>query len=313
VTRFLSRRVALAIPILLGVSLVVFFTIKLIPGDPVASLLGPNASPRDRAALVERLGLNQPLPRQYIAWLMGVGRGDLGRSIAKQTPVLPMVVSAMINTLILTMFAAVVAMVGGVALGLISALRRGRAAASAASATSLVAVSAPQYSVGLILIVVFAVTLGWFPAVGMYDARDQSLGSLLHHLVLPGITAALVPMGIIARMFRSSLLDELSKDYVEALRARGLPRRRVIVHAVHNTVPTMLTVAGLQFGYLLGGVVFVETIFSWPGVGLLVFQAISQRDLPVIQAGVLVSALAFVVLNLMVDAAHGAVDPRIRH
>jgi peptide/nickel transport system permease protein len=313
VTRFLSRRVALAVPILLGVSLVVFFTIKLIPGDPVASLLGPNASPRDRAALVSRLGLDRPLPQQYVAWLVGVGRGDLGRSIAKQTPVLPMVVSAMVNTLILTMFAAAVAMVGGLALGLVSALRRGRASATAASASSLVAVSAPQYSVGLILIVVFSVSLGWFPAVGMYDARDQSLGSLLHHLVLPGITAALVPMGIIARMFRSSLLDELSKDYVEALRARGLPRRRVIVHAVHNTVPTMLTVAGLQFGYLLGGVVFVETIFSWPGVGLLVFQAISQRDLPVIQAGVLVSALAFVVLNLMVDAAHGAVDPRIRH
>jgi peptide/nickel transport system permease protein len=313
VTRFLTRRILLAIPILLGVSLVVFVTIKLIPGDPVASLLGPNATPRDRLALTERLGLDQPLPRQYVTWLAGVGKGDLGRSIAKQTPVRPMVVSAMVNTLILTAFAAVVAFTGGLLLGLISVLRRGRPSSAVSSATSLVAVSAPQYSVGLILIVVFSVTLGWFPAVGMYDARDQSLGSLLHHIVLPGITAALVPMGIIARMFRSSLLDELSKEYVEALRARGLPQWRVIVHAVHNTVPTMLTVAGLQFGYLLGGVVFVETIFSWPGVGLLVFTAISQRDLPVIQAGVLISALAFVALNLAVDTVHGTIDPRIRH
>jgi peptide/nickel transport system permease protein len=311
--RFLARRVLLAIPILLGVSLVVFITIKLIPGDPVASLLGPNATPKDRAALVARLGLDRPLPSQYIAWIKGVLTGDLGRSIGKQTPVLPMVVSAMINTLILTAFAAVVAVVGGVTLGLISALRRGRATATASSATSLLAVSAPQYSVGLILIIVFSVTLGWFPAVGMYDARNQSMGSLLSHIVLPGVCAALVPMGIIARMFRASLLDELSKEYVEALRARGLPRWRVIVHAMHNTVPTMLTIAGLQFGYLLGGVVFVETIFSWPGIGLLVFTAISQRDLPVIQAGVLISALAFVLLNLFVDAVHGSIDPRIRH
>jgi peptide/nickel transport system permease protein len=313
VTRFLARRVLLAIPILLGVSLVVFVTIKLIPGDPVASLLGPNATPKDRAALVARLGLDQPLPRQYVAWLGGAVTGDLGRSIGKQTPVLPMVTSAMANTLILTGFAAAVAVVGGVGLGLVSALRRGKASATASSSVSLVAVSAPQYSVGLILIIVFSVSLGWFPAVGMYDPRNQSLGSLLSHVVLPGVTAALVPLGIIARMFRASLLDELSKEYVEALRARGLPRWRVVVHAVHNTVPTMLTIAGLQFGYLLGGVVFVETIFSWPGIGLLVFTAIGQRDLPVIQAGVLLSALAFVLLNLAVDAVHGTIDPRIRH
>jgi len=314
-TRFLLRRLGLAIPTLLGVSFVIFVTIRIVPGDPVASLLGPTGSPEARAELTTKLGLDKPIPVQYVTWLSRVGQGDLGRSIAKQTDALPYVWEAFRNTITLSLFAAVVAIVGGIALGVIAATRRGKVASAISSGVSLFAVSAPQYSVGLILIVYLAAGQGWFPTGGMRNTTGADAGTtldLIRHLWLPGISAALVPLGIIARMVRSSMLDALAADFVEALRARGLPEWKIRWHAFHNTLPSVLTIAGLQVGYLLGGVIFVEVVFSWPGLGLVVFQSISQRDLPVIQAGVLVSALAFVVINLIVDTLHGLLDPRIR-
>ncbi|MFN0030104.1 MAG: ABC transporter permease [Acidimicrobiales bacterium] len=311
--RFLLRRVGLAVPTLFGVSVVIFVTIRLIPGDPVASLLGPTGSPEARARLTKDLGFDDPIPMQYLKWVSHVVRGDLGQSISKQTGALGYVWEAFRNTLTLSCFAAVLAIVGGIALGVIAATRRGRIASGISSALSLFSISAPQYSVGLILIVYLSAGRGWFPSGGMGNPTGGGgFGDLLHHLWLPGISAALVPLGIIARMVRSSMLDALSADFVEALRARGIPELKVRWHAFHNALPSVLTIAGLQVGYLLGGVIFVEIVFSWPGLGLVVFQSISQRDLPVIQAGVLVSALAFVVINLMVDALHGLMDPRIR-
>lgn len=310
--RFFVRRLVLTLPILLGVSVVIFVTIKIIPGDPVASLLGPTGTPEARAALTHKLGLDQPLPVQYVKWLWNLAQGDAGVSIAQQQPALGVVWSAFANTLTLTAFAALAALLGGTALGVLLATRRGRPSARLASGFSLFAVSAPSYSLGLIFIVYFAARLGWFPTGGMHSLSSNGTGDLLHHLVLPGLTAALVPLGIIARMVRSSLSDTLGADFVESLHARGLPPRRVLRHVLHNTLPSITTIAGLQLGYLLGGVVFVETIFSWPGLGLLVFNSISQRDLPVIQAGVLVSAVAFVAINLCVDTVHGLIDPRIR-
>jgi peptide/nickel transport system permease protein len=311
---FVARRVLLTIPILLGVSIVVFIMIKIIPGDPVASLLGVNSTPQARAMLTHRLGLDKPLPVQYLTWLWHTLQGDLGTSIAQQMPARSMVVSAFWNTLLLTAFAAIVAIGGGVILGAIGAFRRGKPSAAVSSGISLFSVSAPQYSVGLILMILFAVQHPWFPSGGMHDVTGNGgFVDLLRHLVLPGITAALIPMGIVARMFRSTLLDVMNQDWMEALRARGLSQRSLTLHAFHNTLPGLLTIAGLQLGYLLGGVVFVETIYSWPGLGLLVYQSITQRDLPVIEAGVLVAALAFVVLNLVVDIAHAAIDPRYRH
>jgi peptide/nickel transport system permease protein len=313
VITFLFRRTLAAVPILIGVSLVVFTTIKIIPGDPVASLLGPTSTPEARLALTQRLGLDDPLPVQYLAWVWHVLQGDLGNSIAKQTTVLPLVTDAFVNTLVLTAFAALLAFVLGVGLGTISALRRGKLSAALSNGVALFSISVPQYSVGLLLIVYVATGTGLFPTSGMYDATGGgSWGDLLSHLVLPGITAALVPAGIIARMFRSTVIDVMSLDFVDAMRSRGLTERRILLHAFHNTLPTLLTIAGLQLGYLLGGVVFVETVFSWPGLGLLVFQSISQRDLPVIQAGVIASALAFVVINLVVDALQATIDPRVR-
>ncbi|AEA26797.1 ABC-type transporter, integral membrane subunit [Pseudonocardia dioxanivorans CB1190] len=310
---YVGRRLLMAIPILFGVSIVIFITIKIIPGDPVASLLGPTGSPEARAALTERLGLNEPWPVQYVTWLGHTLTGDLGTSIARRSDVAPMVLDALMNTLILSAAAAVIAIVLGVAVGALTALRRTGILARLGNALALFSISVPQYSIGLLLIIYLAAGAGLFPVSGMYNPNgDGGFVDLFNHLILPAVTAALVPAGIIARMFRSSVLDVMSMDFVEALTSRGLSHRRVMVHAFHNTVPSLLTVAGLQIGYLLGGVIFVEAVFAWPGIGLLVYQSITQRDLPVIQAGVLVSALAFVVLNLVVDALHGLVDPRIR-
>lgn len=312
-TLFLLRRLAASVPILVGVSLVVFITIKIIPGDPVASLLGPTSTPEARQALTERLGLDDPLPVQYLSWVWHVLQGDLGNSIAKQTLVTPLVMDAFRNTLLLAGFAAVVAFAGGIALGAVAALRRGKVSAAICNAFALFSISVPQYSVGLLLIIYVATGTGLLPTSGMYDPiGGGGWGDLFAHLILPGITAALVPAGIIARMFRSVVIDVMSMDFVDAMRARGLSERRILAHAFHNTLPTLVTIAGLQLGYLLGGVIFVETVFSWPGLGLLVFQSISQRDLPVIQAGVILSALAFVVINLVVDAVQATIDPRVR-
>ena len=310
---FLIRRILMTVPILIGVSIVIFITIKIIPGDPVASLLGPTSTPAQRADLTARLGLDDPLPIQYGAWVWHLFQGDLGTSIARQTSVLPLVSDAFMNTLILTAFAAVLAVLLGMVLGAVAALRRGRIAATISNAISLFCISTPQYTIGLILIIFIASATGWFPVSGMQNSiGGGGAGDVLWHLVLPGITAALVPAGIIARMFRSTVIDVMSLDFIDSYRARGLSEARILRHAFHNTLPTLLTVAGLQIGYLLGGVIFVETVFAWPGLGQLVFSSISRRDLPVIQAGVMLSALAFVVINVVVDLAHGLLDPRVR-
>ena len=310
---YLSRRLLAAIPILVGVSIVVFVTLKLTPGNPVDTLLGPTSTPADRTQLTKQLGLDNPVPVQFWDWFSRIVRGNFGTSIAQQLPARPIVLHAFANTLILAGFAALIAIIFGVALGALSAIRTGRASGSTAAGFSLFAVSVPQYSLALLLIIVFSVHFHLLPPTGMHDpAGPGGTGDLFRHLLLPGICAALVPMGIIARMFRSSMLEVLGQDFFESYRARGLPMWRIYLHAFHNTLPSLLTVAGLQVGYLLGGVVFVETVFSWPGIGLLVYNSISQRDLPVIQASVLVSAVAFVVINVVVDVLHATIDPRLR-
>ncbi len=310
--RFVLRRLLLAVPVLFGVSIIVFATIKIIPGDPVANLAGPGASQATKQALRERLGLDQPVPVQYWHWLTSALRGNLGTSIAQQQPARPLVFDAFGNTLILTAYATVLALLIGLALGAVAALRPRSIAGRLCSGASSVSLSAPQYSVALIFIIYLALRTGWFPVSGMHQVGQSGFGDLLWHGFLPALTAALVPAGVMARIFRAGLLDVLGQDFVEALRARGLSERAVMTHSVHNTLPSLLTMAGLQIGYLLGGVVFVETIFTWPGLGLLLFQSISARDLPVIQAGVLVSAFAFVLINVVVDSAHALLDPRVR-
>lgn len=311
--RFAARRLVFTIPILLGVSVVVFLTIKLIPGDPIAAILGPRATPETRQLLSHRYGLDRALPLQYVTWLGNTLHGDLGDSIAQQRPVLDLIRESFGNTLILAGFAGAVSIIVGAGLGMVMAFGRNRVVRAICSSFSTAALSVPQYSLGIIFVVVFAANLGIFPASGMRDVTDpDSLSSLLHHLILPGLTAAAIPIGIVARMFATALKEESHAAYVDNLRARGLPEGRVRTHIVHGSLASLLTISGLQVGYLLGGVVFVEVIFAWPGVGLLVYQSISKRDFAVIQAGILVAALAFVFINLVVDVARAALDPRVR-
>lgn len=309
--KFTLSRLLLALPILVGVSIVVFITVKIIPGNAVDALLGANATPDARAALIARLGLDKGPVEQYFTWIAHALQGDLGMSVANQLPALVLVVDAFRNTLILAGFSAVLAIVLGLAMGAIAAFSPSKILNSILDGVALVFVSVPAYTFGLILIVYLAVGAGMFPTAGM-AAPGADLGDWLLHLALPGFTAALVPAGLLARVFRTSLREVLAMEFVEAYRARGIGRMKVAWHAVHNCLPTLLTVAGLQVGYLLSGVVFVETIFSWPGIGQLVYQSITKRDLAVIQAGVMISALAFVLVNLAVDIARGAIDPRVR-
>jgi peptide/nickel transport system permease protein len=313
VSRFLVRRLLLAVPTLLGVTVVVFVTVKLIPGNPVDALAGMNSTAATRAALTHRLGLDQPLPVQYLDWLKSVATGDFGTSIARSVAVRPLVLNALANTLILSLAGAVVAFAGGLVLGGWSALRRRHPDGAMASATAAVALSAPQYTVALVLLVVFAVDLAVLPSGGMYEATGGGgLAALLDHLVLPALAVGLAPMGVIARIFRASLSDVLGQEFVVNLRARGLGRGAVLRHAFHNTLPSLFTVAGLQIGFLLGGAILVEILFTWPGIGQLVYQAISARDYPVIQGCSLLLAVAFVLVNVLVDAGHAWIDPRVR-
>jgi peptide/nickel transport system permease protein len=312
-TRFLARRLLYAIPVLLGVSIIVFATVKIIPGDPVATLAGMNSTPAQRAELRHSLGLDKNVFVQFWTWLSHALQGNLGTSIAQHRPTAGLVMSAFGNTLILAAYAMVLALALGLLLGGVAALMPKSIAGRICSAISSISVSAPQYSVALLFIIFISLDTGAFPVSGMHATAGGGFGDLLWHGFLPALTSALVPAGMIGRVFRASLLDALGMDFVEALRARGLSPNRVLLHAVHNTLPSLLTMAGLQVGYLLGGVVFVETIFSWPGLGQLLFNSISSRDLPVIQAGVLISAAAFVLVNIVVDSAHALIDSRVRN
>lgn len=309
---FLARRLPIAVLTLLGVTIVVFITIKIIPGDPVANLAGANSTAATRAALARHLGLTNPWPVQYLDWLKSVVSGNLGTSISRQTSVAPLVLSAFGNTLVLAAGSGIVAVLGGVVLGALGTAR-GWPARATTSGVSAIAVSAPQYTVAYILLILFSVEHRVFPSGGMSSATGSGgLVSLLYHLVLPSIAAGVVPMGIIARVFGSSLTDVMHQEFITNLRARGLSSARTFAHAVHNTLPSLFTVAGLQIGFLLGGVIFVETIFTWPGIGQLIFQSISARDYPMIEAASLIVATALVLTNLLVDAGHALIDPRIR-
>jgi peptide/nickel transport system permease protein len=311
---FLARRLALAVPTLLGVSLVIFGLLYIVPGDPLDSILPPDATQEQRERVAEALGFNQPVPVQYVRWLGRVVQGDLGVSLARNRPVGRLLGEAVLNTLVLAAAAGVFALVLGMALGTLAALRHGTWVDRVVRVVSVTGVSVPPYWAVLLLITVFAVQLRWLPASGMRSVTgDGGLGDLLAHLLLPALAASMVTLGLMARMVRTSVLDVLNQDYILTLRAKGMGAITILAHTLKNAAPPIMTVGGLQIGHLLGGSVLVETVCGWPGVGQLIYQSISQRDVPVTQGGVLMVALVFVLLNLAVDVLHGIVDPRIRH
>jgi dipeptide transport system permease protein len=333
VIAFLLKRLLLLVPTFIGITLVAFFLIRLVPGDPIEVMVGERKLNADaHARLVQQMGLDQPLPLQYARYLGQTLQGDLGTSIVSREPVAGEFAALFPATVELALAALVLALVVGVALGAVAALNRGRLVDQGVMGVATLGYSMPIFWWGLVLIMVFSVDLGWTPVSGRiaieYDIEPVTgfmlIDSLLHdepgaiasalrHLLLPALVLGTVPMAVIARMTRSALLEVLREDWLRSARARGLaPWRVLVVHALRNALIPVITVVGLQTGALLGGAVLTETIFSWPGIGKWLIDSIGRRDYPVVQAGILVSALTFIAANLVVDVLYGVVDPRIR-
>jgi ABC-type dipeptide/oligopeptide/nickel transport system permease component len=314
VALFLLRRLLLVGPVLLGVSLVVFAVLHISPGDPAEIMLGPQATHEDITRLRTELGLDEPLPVQYARWMGRVLQGDLGRSLWMKRPVLGEVLRRFQATVVLAASALLLSTLGGIALGVLSAARRNSLLDRLSALASLFGASMPSFWLGIVLMVIFALWLGWLPASGMFAPYGGGgVGDLLSHLVLPTVTLAAASLTIIARLTRSTMLDVLGQDFVRTARAKGVRESFVVVrHALRNALIPTVTVVGVQAGYLLGGAVLTETVFAWPGVGTLMVQGILARDFPLVQGCVLVIALGFVLVNLAVDVLYATLDPRIR-
>lgn len=311
---FLARRLAGVVPVIFGVSIVIFTLIQLAPGDAATVLLGPQASEAAKIELRHTLGLDQPLVLQYVVWLARTLSGNFGTSIATQLPVAILVVPRFLNTLILTGGSLVLAVAMGYSVGLFAALRSHSLFDRLSMSLALLAGSAPPFWFGLILVLLFALQLRWLPVSGMQDmAGNGGPLDVLRHLVLPAVTTALGPAAIMARIVRSSVIDAMGKPHVRVARAKGLSRATLIRrHVILNALPPIVTITGLQLGYLLGGALLTEVVFAWPGLGALLYDSITARDLPVIQATTLLIALAFVLANIAVDLINAALDPRLR-
>lgn len=307
----IGKRLLYSLPTLFGVSIVIFLLLNILPGDPLAGLLSPDATQQDRDDLSRELGLNDPLPLRYVNWIGDLAQGDLGYSFSRRRDVVELIGNALKNTAILATAAGLFGITAGITLGTLAALANGRWLDRAISMVSVVGLSVPQFWMAILLIIVFSANLRWLPASGM-NAPNGTFLTSLKFLIMPAIAASMVSVGNVTRMTRASLIQMYGEDFVMTLRAKGLHGWQILLHAMKNAAPPIMTVAGLQVGFLLGGAVLVETIFSWPGMGQLIFQAIAARDLRVIQAAVLVLAVTFVVVNLVVDILQTVVNPRLR-
>jgi ABC-type dipeptide/oligopeptide/nickel transport system permease component len=302
--RYLIRRLLLTIPVILGVATLVFALIHLVPGDPAQAMLGETAPQADVVKLRHSLGLDQPLLTQYRTFMIGLARGDLGTSFRYNAPVTAQIREKFPNTATLAMAAMCFAIIFAIPLGILAAVFRGTFVDHAAMTIALAGISMPNFWLGPLLAIVFAVRLGWLPVSGTGG---------LSHLILPAVTLGAALSAILARMTRASLLEELRELYVLAARARGLSGMRAVVkHAFRNSLIPIVTIIGLQFGAVLTGTIITETIFAWPGLGRLLIQAISFRDYPLIQGCILFISITYVAMNLLTDLTYGFLDPRIR-
>jgi peptide/nickel transport system permease protein len=312
---YIVKRIVYVTPVALGVSIICFMLVHLAPGDPLTSVLPIDATAEQQAEMRAIYGFDSPLIVQYGLWLWKVLHADLGTSIASGRPVLNEVGRAVVNSLILASVATLIGFTFGTFFGFVAGYFRNSPLDKAASALSVFGVSVPHYWLGMVLVIVFSVQLNWLPATGAGPGGSSHWRPDAEHLrfiILPAITMSVIPMGIIARTVRALVADILAQEFVQALRAKGLSEWGVFKHVVRNAAPTALAVMGLQLGYLLGGSILIETVFSWPGTGFLLNAAIFQRDLPLLQGTILVLAMFFVVLNLIVDVLQTALDPRIQ-
>lgn len=331
--QYIARRLISLIPVLLGVSIVVFSLIRLIPGDPVIIMLGEKASVESIEQLREEMGFNRPIPVQYVEWMGKILRGDLGKSIINRTSVMEDLKVRLAATIEMIVAGMILGMIIGISIGILSALRRNTWLDVVSTFGALLGVSMPIYWLALILIYALAVNRQIFPPSARLDVAltvDRRTGFMLidtlmsgdmslfrnaiWHLLLPSIVLSTVIMPILARLTRASMLEVLQQDYVRTARAKGLGNRIVVIrHALKNALLPIVTVLGLQLGGLLGGALLTETIFSWPGMGLWTYRAIQSRDYPIVQGAVLASATIYVFVNLLVDISYAYLDPRIRY
>ncbi|MPY69810.1 MAG: ABC transporter permease subunit [Alphaproteobacteria bacterium] len=309
---YVLRRLVYILPILFGVSLVCFSLLHLAPGDPMTAVMPEFGSEELIEQIKRSYGFDQPLPVQYFRWLLAVLSGDLGTSIVQDRPVWNELAPALVNTFQLAVFGVAISLVAGIGLGLLAGYTRRLVADRAITTTAIVGVSVPHYWVGLVLIAIFAVSLGWLPAMGKAPPSDAFGFDDVRYMILPAITLALIPTGIIARSVRATVIDVRKHEFVQTLHANGLPQRRIFLHVVKNASPTVLAIIGIQLGHLVGGSILVETVFAWPGTGYLLNNAIATRDLPLLQGTILVLATFFVLLNFLVDLAQPFLDPRMK-
>lgn len=315
--KYISKRLLLLLPILLGVSIVVFALVNVLPSDPISIMLGSNPQlppdPKVVASLRAQYGLDQPLHVQYFRFLGRVLHGDLGTSIFTQQSVLRSILERMPATLLLTLASLMVSLLIAIPIGVLSAVKQYSWVDTLSLAWAMLGVSMPSFWFGLLLILFFSLQLGWLPVSGM-GSFEAGIGDVLRHLLMPAVTLGMGLAGLVTRVTRSSMLEVLRRDYIRTARAKGLTGLAMLWrHAFKNAAIPVLTIVGVQFGSLLGGAVVVETIFSWPGVGRLAVNAIMNRDLPMIQGSVLVFTLLFVLVNLIVDLLYAYVDPRIHY
>lgn len=331
--RYAIKRFLTIVPVLIGVSFIVFSFTHLIPGDPAVAMLGERATPQRVAEVRAQLGLDQPLYTQYLIYVGKILRGDLGTSILRGDPVLRDLVRRFPATVELATSAILIAILVGIPMGIISAVWRNSFFDGVSRLVALAGVSMPIFWLGLMLAWCFGVLLGWLPTgfrlgtdvtlvtVTNFNVLDSlltknpaALVSSLRHLILPAIALSTIPMAVIARMTRASLLEVLSQDYIRTAESKGLPQRSVILrHAMRNALLPVMTVTGLQVGRLLAGAILTETIFSWPGIGLWIYESIQARDYPIVQGATLFIATIFVMVNLLTDVLYASVDPRIKY
>jgi len=313
-TAYIAKRLLAAIPVLFGLTIIVFLIMAMIPGDPATAILGSYATPENVERLNRQLGLDKPLWQQYFIWLGNMLQGDFGRSYTLNRPVIDEVLERFSATLILAGTALLLCSVFGLIAGVVSAVRQYSWVDKTVTVVVLVGISVPSFWLGLLLILVFAVNLKWFPASGMYAIYGGGdLPDLIRHLFLPAITLAVVATGVIARLTRTAMLEVLRQDFIRTARAKGVTENKVIYkHAFKAALVTVIPVIGIQAGFVLGGAVYIETVFQWPGIGSMLVKAISTRDLLLVQGGVLVVAAAYVLFNLAADVVQTILDPRLR-
>jgi peptide/nickel transport system permease protein len=311
---FFLRRFLQIIPVIIGVTIATFLLAKIIPGDPTDMLLGGMATEEAKQSLRISMGLDRPIYQQYFIYLGNLMQGDLGRSFTFAEPVSDVIWERLGNTTLLALAGIFIASVIGISAGTWAALNAGSLRDQALSVVVLFFNSMPSFWLGLMLIIIFGLNLRLLPVGGMTSVgSDGGILSLITHMILPSITLAAWSLATIARMTRSSILDIINSDYVRTARSKGISEARVVLrHALPNAMPTIITVIGMQLGFLLSGAVLTETIFSWPGIGLAMFQAISTRDIPLIQGGILVLAIAFVLINFAVDLLYSYFNPKIQ-